>query len=308
MRILVVGAGGIGGYFGGRLLQAGRDVRFLVRPVRAAALAKTGLAIKSPFGDFLHPTPPTEIEAGVSGPADLVLLSCKAYDLETAIAAFAPAVGPDTLVLPLLNGMAHLAALDARFGPARVLGGLCQISVGRDAEGRILHFNEVHNLVCGDRADPGSAAIARVENALADAGFALRVSPAIVQEMWEKWVFIAACAGITCLMRSAIGDIVTAGGGDVIDRLFEECCAIAAGRGFPPSAAMVEQSRGMLSNPKSALMASMLRDVERGAPTEADHILSALLREGANGASAPILSLAALQMKAYDARRARERG
>lgn len=306
MRILVVGAGGIGGYFGGRLLEAGRDVRFLVRPARAAALAKTGLVIQSGFGDFLHPAPPAVTEAGVSGPADLVLLSCKAYDLDAAIAAFAPAVGPDTLILPLLNGMAHLAALDARFGPARVLGGLCQISVGRDAEGRILHFNDVHNLVCGDRDDPGSARIARVEAALADARFALRISPAIVQEMWEKWVFIAACAGITCLMRAAVGDIVTAGGGDVIERLFDECCAIAAGRGHPPSAAMVEQSRGMLTNPKSALMASMLRDAERGAPTEADHILSALLREGANGSGAPLLSLAALHMKAYDARRARE--
>lgn len=308
MRILVVGAGGIGGYFGGRLLQAGRDVRFLVRPARAAALAKTGLSIKSTYGDFLHPAPPAVTEAGVSGPVDLVLLSCKAYDLDDAIAAFAPAVGPETLILPLLNGMAHLAALDARFGPARVLGGFCQISVGRDAEGRILHFNDAHNLVCGDRNDPASDAIGRVEDALADAGFALRVSPAIVQEMWEKWVFIAACAGITCLMRSAIGDIVTAGGGDVIGRLFDECCAIAAGRGFPPSEAMVEQSRAILSNPKSALMASMLRDVERGASTEADHILGALLREGANGAGAPILSLAVLQMKAYDARRAREGG
>ncbi len=306
MRILVVGVGGIGGYFGGRLLEAGRDVRFLVRPARAAVLARTGLAIKSPLGDYAHPSPPVETAAGADGPADLILLSCKAYDLDEAMASFAPAVGPDTLILPLLNGMAHMDALDARFGAARVLGGLCQISSGRDAEGRILHFNEVHNLVCGDRADPHSEAIARIEAALGQAGFVLRVSPAIVQEMWEKWVFIAACAGITCLMRAGVGDIVAAGGAPITEALFAECCGIAASQGFPPGEGLIKQARTFLFNPQSALMASMLRDVERGAPTEADHVLGALLKRVSNGTGAPTLNLAYVHLKAYEARRARE--
>lgn len=306
MRILVVGVGGIGGYFGGRLLEAGRDVRFLVRPSRAAVLAKTGLEIRSPLGDYTRAAPPTVTAAGADGPADLILLSCKAYDLDDAIASFAPAVGPDTLILPLLNGMAHMDVLDARFGATRVLGGLCQISSGRDAEGRILHFNEVHNLVCGDRTDPERPAMARVEAALGDAGFVLRISPAIVQEMWEKWVFIAACAGITCLMRAGVGDIIAAGGGPITEALFEECCAIAAARGFPPSEGLIKQGRTFLFNPQSALMASMLRDVERGAPTEADHVLGALLKLAANGTGAPTLNLAYVNLKAYEARRARE--
>lgn len=308
MRILVVGVGGIGGYFGGRLLEAGRDVRFLVRPSRAEALARTGLAIKSPLGDYAHPAPPTMTAAGADGPADLILLSCKAYDLGDAIASFAPAVGPDTLILPLLNGMAHMNVLDARFGKARVLGGLCQISSGRDADGRILHYNDVHNLVCGDRADPHSAAIARVEAALGQAGFVLRISPAIVQEMWEKWVFIAACAGITCLMRAGVGDIIAAGGAPITEALFDECCGIAASQGFPPGEALIKQGRTFLFNPQSALMASMLRDVERGAPTEADHILGALLKLCANGTGAPTLDLAYVHLKAYAARRTREAG
>src|SRR3954452_13107128 len=114
MRTLVVGAGATGGYFGGRLLEAGRDVTFLVRPQRAAELARSGLRIRSPLGDAVLPNPPT-LQA-VDQTCDLVLLSCKAYDLDSAIAAFAPAVGPHTVIVPLLNGMRHLDVLDQRFG------------------------------------------------------------------------------------------------------------------------------------------------------------------------------------------------
>src|SRR5579862_8060020 len=116
MRILVVGAGAIGGYFGGRLIEAGRDVTFLVRPRRAAELASAGLIIKSAAGDVTVPSPPTVLAEELDSHFDLVLLSCKAYDLDSAIAAFAPAVGPQTAILPLLNGMRHLDVLDARFG------------------------------------------------------------------------------------------------------------------------------------------------------------------------------------------------
>src|SRR6202043_1931860 len=108
MRILVVGAGAIGGYFGGRLLQAGRDVTFLVRPRRAAELAKAGLIVKSPHGDVTLAAPATTLSENIRRPFDLVLLSCKAYDLEGAMDSFAAAVGPETMILPLLNGMKHL--------------------------------------------------------------------------------------------------------------------------------------------------------------------------------------------------------
>src|ERR1700730_4082705 len=138
MKILVVGAGAIGGYFGGRLLAAQRDVTFLVRERRAAQLAKTGLVIKSKLGDVALPSPPTVSAEALKGPYDLVLLSCKAYDLEGATTSFAPAVGPDTAILPLLNGLAHLEALAWRFAKKNVLGGQAAISLMLASEGRLL--------------------------------------------------------------------------------------------------------------------------------------------------------------------------
>ncbi len=116
MRILVVGAGAIGGYFGGRMLQAGRDVTFLVRPKRAAELAAAGLVIKSPNGDVTLKDPPVVLADKLNDKFDVVLLSCKAFDLEDAIRSFAPAVGPKTVIIPLLNGMLHLEVLDQKFG------------------------------------------------------------------------------------------------------------------------------------------------------------------------------------------------
>src|SRR4051812_47476011 len=144
MKTLIVGAGGIGGYFGGRLLEAGRDVTFLVRPRRQAQLAKDGLRVVSSHGDVHIPVPPTVAAEALRESFDLVLLSCKSYDLDSAMESFAPAVGPRTVILPLLNGMRHLEALDRRFGSARVLGGQCFISATLEADGRILHMNENH--------------------------------------------------------------------------------------------------------------------------------------------------------------------
>jgi 2-dehydropantoate 2-reductase len=164
MRFLVVGAGATGGYFGGRLFEAGRDVTFLVRPSRAARLAATGLSITSPAGNVHLTSPPTVLAADLREPFDVVILSCKAYDLDGAMESIAPAVGPGTAIIPLLNGMRHLETLDARFGPERVLGGSCFISVKLDEAGRIAHVSDVHRLVFGERRggrSPRVDAIAR---------------------------------------------------------------------------------------------------------------------------------------------------
>ena len=168
MRVLVVGAGAIGGYFGGRLLQAKRDVTFLVRARRAAQLAKTGLVIRSRLGDVEIPSPPAVQADSLQEKFDLILLSCKSYDLDDAIRSFAPAVGPGTAILPLLNGMRHIDTLEATFGSEAVLGGHCLISTALDAEGRIHHLNDFHVITFGERGAPTSdsapsrAAIERV--------------------------------------------------------------------------------------------------------------------------------------------------
>jgi 2-dehydropantoate 2-reductase len=299
MRILVLGAGAIGGYFGGRLLQAGRDVTFLVRPARAARLAETGLVIKSPFGDVTLPKPPTVVK----GTYDLVLLSSKAYDLEGAIDAIAPAVGPETAVLPLLNGMRHLDVLDQRFGAHRVLGGLAIAALTLDDAGRILHLNQNQTVTFGERDGSRSARAQAIESALSGATFEAKLSDQIILEMWEKWVMLATLAAETCLMRASVGDIVAAGGAPFATDLLGESIAIAREAGYPPRDPVRERVRGIVTGERSTLTASMLRDVERGSRTEADHILGDLIRRGTG--ESPLLSLAYLQLRAYEERRAR---
>ena len=244
MRTLVVGAGAIGGYFGSRLLEAGRDVTFLVRPRRAAELARTGLAIRSRLGDADLPEPPLVVAEKLAEPFDLVLLACKAYDLDGATASFTPAVGSDTAILPLLNGIRHLDLLQARFGTAHVLGGQCVISTTLDPDGRILHLSDAHTLTFGELDGSASARIETIGSEFSGARFEARPSNAILQEMWEKWVFIAASAGITCLMRATIGDIVAAGAADLAAMLFAECAAIAAKEGFATRAQHSPSERG----------------------------------------------------------------
>jgi 2-dehydropantoate 2-reductase len=301
MRILVVGAGAIGGYFGGRLLQAGRDVTFLVRPRRAAELADTGLIIKSPHGNVSLRKPATILSENIGHPFDLVLLSCKAYDLEGAMDSFAAAVGPETMVLPLLNGMRHLDMLDERFGRPLILGGQCVIAATLDSQRAVVHLNDTHKLAFG---------IQQVAGILDNAGFDASLSDHIVQEMWEKWVFLATLASGTCLMRAPVGDIVASpGGSELIRSLLEECRAIAEGAGHAPQAAFLEQARAALTAAGSPLTASMLRDVEANAPVEADHIVGDLLRRHRavhpNRNQLSQLATAYAHLKAYETRRAR---
>ncbi len=174
MRMLVVGAGAIGGYFGGR----------------AAQIAADGLVVRSPRGDLARPV--ATVQAGaLGGPYDAVVLSCKAYDLDDAIASFAPAVGPATAILPLLNGMRHLDVLDERFGPNAVLGGQCQIATTLEPDGTIRHLGELQALSVGERDGSLSARVEALGAAFAGCGG--RTSSTILQDMWEKWVFLAAC-------------------------------------------------------------------------------------------------------------------
>jgi 2-dehydropantoate 2-reductase len=308
MRILVVGVGALGGYFGGRLKAAGRDVTFLVRARRAAQLAKTGLVIRSPMGDVELPEPPTVTAENLRESFDLILLSCKSYDLQSAMDSFAKAVGPNTAILPLLNGMKHMDLLNARFGASGVLGGQCLISATLDPEGRIVHLNELHLLSFGEQNGGKSARVEGIAGSLSEAGFDARLSTGIMQEMWEKWAFIAAAAGIGCLMRGTFGDIVGAGGGHFGAELFAECCAIAAANGFAPGATAIERSRTMITAPGSPIAPSMLRDIERSAPIEADHIVGDLIQRGGSRRDTfPLLQIAFAHLKTYEARREREK-
>ena len=316
MRILVVGAGAIGGYFGARLAAAGRDVTFLVRPKRAEQL-KSGLFVRSPKGDVKIAAPKLVTESPLGSPSlaaqsttllepfDLVLLSCKSYDLDSAMDSFARAVGPATMILPLLNGESHIDTLKKRFGAGAVLGGQCQISSTLDEQGHVVHLNDWHLLGFGELDGSRSTRIEAVSESFTGANFEPKLSLQILQDMWEKWIFIATMAGITCLMRAALGDIEAAGGTSIALELFAECGAIAEKNGHVPSAAAGERIRKTLSTPGSTLMASMLRDVEGHRRTEHEHILGDL-HARAQGTRAPVLEICLAHLRAYEARRSRE--
>ncbi len=305
MRVLIVGAGAIGGYFGGRMAEAGEDVTFLVRPRRAVQIAADGLVIRSPRGDMARPVPTVQAGA-LGGPYDAVVLSCKAFDLDDAITSFAPAVGPGTVILPLLNGMRHLDALAARFGAGAVLGGQCQIAATLEPDGTIRHLNDGQALSLGELGKLDGRTTPRVEAlGAAFSGCGGRVSTAIIQDMWEKWVFLASLACLTSLMRASVGDVVAACGTEIAEGLFDEAAGIATTQGHPPRPAFVERMRGMLAQPGLAFTASMLRDIERGNPIEADHVVGDLIARGAP-ADTRLLRIAFVHLKAYEARRKRE--
>jgi len=307
MRILVVGAGALGGYFGGRLLQAGQDLSFLLRPRRAARLAAGGLRIHSPAGNAHLPSPPVLLAPQVRSTYDLVIVACKAYDLEGTIAAFAPAVGPETAILPLLNGLRHLDRLTERFGYRKVLGGLGVISAALDESGDVVHLSRDHTLAFGELDGARSARSEAIAAVFATANFDSLPTDRILQSMWEKWVHIATLAGATSLMRASVGDIAQAGAQHVALELLNECSRIAAHNGFPPSPEAVGRTRATVTAPGSALTASLLKDIERGAPTEGDHILGDLLRRGRwSTADTVLLPLACAQLRSYEARRSRE--
>jgi 2-dehydropantoate 2-reductase len=306
MRILVVGAGAIGGYFGGRLLQAGQDITFLVRPKRAAELASAGLVIKSPAGDVTLKNPPTVQADKLNEKFDVVLLSCKAFDLDDAIKSFAPAVGPDTSIIPLLNGMSHLDVLDGKFGRERVLGGLCAIAVTLNEKREVVQLAPMQSLAFGERDGKMSDRVKAIAESFAKGNCGAAPSEHVMQDMWEKWVFLASLAASTCLMRTSVGNILAvAGGREFLLGMLDECSAVATAEGFAPGGPYFQRTRGLLTTEGSPMTASMFRDVKAGLPVEADHVIGDLVaRADAAKIPVPKLRTAYTHLKAYEKQRA----
>ncbi|KQQ33017.1 hypothetical protein ASF61_13110 [Duganella sp. Leaf126] len=300
MRILILGAGGTGGYYGARLAAAGCDVTFLLRPDSARRIARDGLRLTSVRGDA---TLAVRTVTAVEESANLVILSCKAYDLEAAIAAVTPAVGPHTLVLPLLNGLHHLTRLDQVFGRARTLGGMCNISVGRAADGTIEHYNRFDELRFGARAAaPGAIDAEAVAQVFRVAHFHSVLSQDIGQDMWEKFVFIATLAGMTCALRSDVGGIVATAPGERLMRdALAECEAVAAASGHPVRLPAHRFATRAFTEKGSRFAASMLRDLQAGRNTEAEHIVGDMARRAAAaGVAHPCLRMALCHLQVHE--------
>jgi len=303
LRILIVGAGAVGGYFGGRLAQAGRDVTFLVRPSRAKQLSQDGLRIISPHGDAV--LSPKLISADkIDAPYDIIFLSVKAYALEAAMNDFAAAVGPETIIFPVLNGMRHIDILTKRFGEHAVIGGVCLVAAEIDHQGRIVQLADFQRLVYGERNGETTPRLKALDATLQGAGFDARLSPEIIQAMWEKWVQLASLGAITCLMRGTIGEIVAApGGAELSIDALNESVAVATACGQKPSEKVLSRHAAAMTAPGASLTSSMYRDLRKGAPVEADHILGDFIERGsARGVATPLLKAAFVNLRIYQNR------
>jgi 2-dehydropantoate 2-reductase len=303
MKILMLGAGSVGGFFGLRLQEGGADITFLVRPRRAAQLRERGLRIYGPRGE-LHVKQLQLLESGAaaSGSFDAVILSCKAYDLASAMESVRPYLNTGTVILPLLNGLQHLEVLDRSFGAARVLGGLAQVSATLDANGDIKQLTDVQALVYGARSAVQAAAAGALDSALQLGKFEARMSRDIMLEMWEKFVLLASLAGMTCLMRANVGEIAaTQDGAALMLRMLDDCAAVATAAGHAPRANYMTPIKALLTQRNSLLEASMRRDMEQGRATEADHVVGDMLRRaGAAGVESGLLKAAYSSLQAYE--------
>lgn len=305
MKILVLGAGGIGGYFGGRLAQAGADVTFLVRPRRREQIERDGLRVQSPLGDFTVAAK-TVLAGDLRPDYALVLFTCKAYDLDSAMDAVAPVMDGRAALLPMLNGIAHLERLDARFGAANVLGGTCHINVMLKPDGLVFHADPLARIFFGERDMTKSPRTLAFAEALAKTTIEWKHCDDIEQDMWEKVVFLSALAANTCLYRANVREIMASPGGrESLERTLAANMELATREGHPPRPPAIEAARKRLTDPTGLWSASMLRDMEGGGPTEADHVIGWMLaRLRRHGLDDGVMAMAYTHLKAYEARRA----
>ena len=303
MRLLIVGAGSTGGYFGGRLAQAGRDVTFLVRPTRAAQLRETGLRIVSPHGDAtLHPRVVTT--EAMTHAYDAVLLTVKGFQLEAALADLAPAVGPDTMILPVLNGMRHVDVVAARFAARNVVGCALKVATTLDDDGRIVQLSPLQDLAYGELDGNVTQRILALDGFMQGAGFDARLSPVIRREMWEKWVLLASLGAVNCLMGGSIGEIEASPGGPAFAlALVAEVVAIVRAVGTAPSDEFLATTRKQLTAKGSPVTSSMYRDLQKGRPIEVEAIIGDLVARGQSaGIRAPLLAAAYTRLSVYQNR------
>jgi 2-dehydropantoate 2-reductase len=303
-KILVLGAGGIGGYFGGRLVESGADVTFLVRDERRKLLDERGLRIESQFGDarlIVTTASVTDIEPIY----DAIILTCKAYDLDAAVAAITPALSRTGYVLPLLNGIAHIDMLNRQFGADRVLGGTAKIQSALMPDGTVKQLNDWRTITFGEQSGEMTERVTRLA-AMFEAAKGVEVLAVadMPQRMWEKLVHLATAAAMTCLMRANVGEIVrTPEGRDILLDQLRTSAAIAAANGHQPGDAFMRMWEQTFSQPASLYVTSMLRDIERGGRTEVEHILGFMLKKAREaGIACHTLQLAYTHIKAFEQR------
>jgi 2-dehydropantoate 2-reductase len=304
MRVLVVGAGAVGGYFGGRLLEKGVDVTFLVRKRRKQQLQERGLVIQSVHGDAV--LMPKTLMAGEKAEAfDLVIFSNKAYHLQEAIQDVKPYVGKETLILPLLNGMAHMELLWSEFGKESVLGGLCFIETTLDGQGTIIQSSPSHDVKFGEWSGEITERVKKLEQLFTGCNARFRLSDQIVTDMWHKYLFIATMSGVTTLFRAPIGPIRDGEyGQEIILRLAKEIAAVMRAHGAPIAEQIEEKQLAQMNEMAPEMKSSMQRDMEKGQMVEADHLQGYLLKLAQQyHMDTPLLKVVYHHLKLYEQQR-----
>lgn len=299
MRILIVGAGATGGYFGARLAQAGRDVTFLVRERRFRQLSENGLVLRTPQG--VEKLQPQLAQAGsLGGPYDLIILTVKSFALAQAIEDIAPAVGEQTLIMPILNGMRHFDTLRDRFGD-KVIGGLVKINATLGEQGEVVRMTSLHQIYYGALDGHNDARLQRVDEALRAASVDTIFSDNIIGELWEKWLLLSTLGAFCCLARGDTQQALSAEGGEALLRgLFSEVLATITADGYQPRPAVTAKILELLSNPATPMTSSMYRDLSQGFDIEAEQIIGDLVKRAArNGVSVPLLNAVNVNLQVY---------
>ncbi|HBZ15765.1 MAG TPA: oxidoreductase [Pantoea sp.] len=299
MRILVVGAGATGGYFGARLAQAGRDVTFLVRERRFQQLQQTGLVLKTPDGTEVLQPQLAQADS-LNSHFDLIILTVKSFALEQAINDIAPAVGPDTLIMPILNGMRHIDTLRARFGD-KVIGGLCKINATLGENGEVVQMTPLHMLYYGALDGNNDARLQRIDETLRAAQFDTLFSDNIISELWEKWLLLSTLGAVCCIARGNTQQVLSAQGGEaLLQTIFGEVLAVLSAEGYQQRPAVTAKIYETLNNPKAAMTSSMYRDLTQGYEIEADQVIGDLLVRGArSGVVTPLLNAVYVNLQVY---------
>src|SRR5689334_18769106 len=312
MRYLVLGAGALGGFFGGMLIKGGADVTFLVRPGREAQLRRDGLIVKTQDGGEVRSPVKTVQQGQLDGTYDVILLTCKAYDLDGAMDAIAPAVGKQSAILPLLNGVRHLDVLTDRFGAQHVMGGLTVINAALMPDGTIQQSQLRINLTAiGELDGRPSARCTAIKTALEAGGIPVQIADNTLALMWEKFWTFASIATIASLSRSRAGVVArSAAGPALVSSVIAEVAAVVTALGYPPLPAFnaAAQVAAMFSQPDSTYGPSMLIDMEDGRPTEGEHTIGDLADRAARaGIDTPLLTAARCNLQAYEINRSQKR-
>lgn len=300
MRILIVGAGATGGYFGARLAQAGQDVTFLVRERRFNQLQKTGLILQTPQGN--ETLQPQLVQASsLNGNYDLIILTVKSFCLDQAMEDIAPAVGPDTLIMPVLNGMRHIDTLRTRFGDRQVIGGLCKINATLGEHGEVVQMTPLHQIYYGALDGHNDARLQRVDAALRSSTVETFFTADIISELWEKWLLLSTLGAVCCLARGNTQQVLQSEGGEaLLQSIFSEILAVISADGYQPRPAITAKIYELLNNPATPMTSSMYRDLTQGFEIEDAQVIGdLLLRAKRNGINTPLLNAVNVNLQVY---------